>query len=250
MLLSTPLNTSRLLLSLLGMRVRVHHQSRLPERGPTLVVSNHRSFIDAPLLMVGLGRSIRFACHHYMSQVPVMRELVNQLGCFPLSEADHRQQSFFQQASALLRARQMVGVFPEGGEPMTQFTAPDQMSKFHRGFAHLALRAPVSDLAVVPVAIVSQEEVSPPAIPLRLLSWFDPSEPLFQREGWHPMVVYRQVEVVIGKPVWITQAQREAYRGRQAGRVAAELSRSCQNQIELLQQSRLETPVGFSPAFS
>ncbi len=248
LLFSTPLQASRLLLSTLGVQLRVHHQSRLPDQGPALVVSNHRSFADAPLLMAALGRPIRFACHHYMSQVPVMREIVDYLGCFPLSQTDTRQQSFFHQASALLRARQLVGVFPEGAEPMTQFTAADRLGEFHRGFAHLALRAPVADLAIIPVAIVSHQELSGPLLPLQFLSWFDPSEPLFQRDGWHPLVVYREVEVVIGQPLWITPAQRQAYRGRQAGVVAAELSQDCQSQIEALVQSRLEPPAALKPA--
>ncbi len=237
-----PLQISQILLSLLNVQMRVHHQSRLPPVGPALVVSNHRSVADAPLLMAALGRPIRFACHHYMSQVPVLRDLVTQMGCFPLSAAGRRQQSFLQQATDLLRARQTVGVFPEGGEPMTRFTPPHAMGTFHRGFAHLALRAPVADLAIIPVALVSVEEVSQPFFPVRWLSWFDASEPLFQQEGWHPLVIYRRTEVVIGQPIWITAAQRQAYQGRRAGAVAAELAHACQSQIETMLKAQSSPP--------
>jgi 1-acyl-sn-glycerol-3-phosphate acyltransferase len=81
----------------MGTRLFVYHEDRIPQDSAVLVVSNHRSFMDAPLLMAALGRPVRIACHHYMGQVPIMREIVKQLGCFPLEEPQQRQQAFFQQ---------------------------------------------------------------------------------------------------------------------------------------------------------
>src|ERR687886_1193926 len=143
MSLDTPLQVSRLLLTTMGTRMYVSYQDRIPQEGAVVVVSNHRSFMDAPLLMAAVNRPIRFACHHYMSQVPGMREIVQQLGCFPLEAAAHRQQSFFRQAMGLLQSQQMVGVFPEGAAPMVSVTQPNEIGDFQRGFAHLALRTPV-----------------------------------------------------------------------------------------------------------
>ncbi|MCY7278636.1 MAG: 1-acyl-sn-glycerol-3-phosphate acyltransferase, partial [Phormidesmis sp. CAN_BIN44] len=110
----SPLQISRLLLSVMGIQMYLHHRDRVPQTGATLIVSNHRSFLDAPLLMSAINRPIRFACHHYMGQVPVMREVVTKLGCFPLESSEQRQKSFFHQAIQLLQTQQAVGVFPEG----------------------------------------------------------------------------------------------------------------------------------------
>ncbi|MCU0516526.1 MAG: 1-acyl-sn-glycerol-3-phosphate acyltransferase [Oscillatoria sp. Prado101] len=216
MSLNGPLQISRSLLAAMGTRMFVCHEDRIPTGSAVLVVSNHRSFMDAPLLMAAVGQPIRFACHHYMGQVPVLREIVSQMGAFPLEAPAHRQQHFFLQATQLLAARQWVGVFPEGGQPMLQPTQPRQVGEFHRGFAHLALRAPVRDLAVLPVAISSSEEVILPLMPVRLLSLFDPEEPLFKREGWHPVVIYKRVTLLIGRPYWIAPCHRQAYQGKQA----------------------------------
>ena len=153
MLLDNPLNISQLLLMSLGTRMYPFHQDRVPKTGSVLVISNHRSFMDAPVLMAAVNRPIRFACHHYMGEVPVMRDVVKRLGCFPLSAPPERQQSFFQKAVRLLQTQQAVGVFPEGAEPMVKTTSAEQMGDFQRGFAHLALRAPVEDLAILPIAI-------------------------------------------------------------------------------------------------
>jgi 1-acyl-sn-glycerol-3-phosphate acyltransferase len=233
-----PLHISRSLLAAMGTSLFVHHEDRIPDDAAVLVVSNHRSFMDAPLLMAALGRPIRIACHHYMGQVPVMREIVTQLGCFPLEEPHHRQHNFFEQASQLLQQRQAVGVFPEGAQPMVHLTKPLEMGKFHRGFAHLALRVPVRDLAILPVAIASLEETINWTVPLRLLRLFDPSEPLFEQPGLHPMVLQRRVNILIGHPYWIKPKHRELYQGKQAKSVVSQIATTCQDEIaKLLYQS-------------
>jgi len=226
---------SRCFLAGVGTQMFVHHQPRIPRESPVLLVSNHRSFLDPVLLTAALGRSIRFACHHYMGQVPVIREFVTTFGAFPLAAPEHRQQHFFSQATALLQGGEMVGVFPEGAEPMVNFTQPNTVGKFQRGFAHLALRAPLRDLAVLPVAIASMEEESVRSgLPLKLLSLFDPSEPLFDRPGWHPVIVYQRVNVLIGRPYWITVDRQQQYRGKKAKVVVAELTEHCQGEIAQL----------------
>ena len=229
---------SRSFLAGLGTQMFLHREDRIPQESPVLVVSNHRSFLDPILLTAALDRSIRFACHHYMGQVPVVRELVTSFGAFPLAAPENRQQDFFAQATALLQNREMVGVFPEGAEPMVKFTQPTTVGKFQRGFAHLALRAPVRNLAVLPVAISSFKEHSVrSAIPLKLLSLFDPSEPLFDRAGWHPVIVYQRVNVLIGRPYWITCDRQQQYRGKQAKTVVAELTKHCHGEISQLLQT-------------
>jgi 1-acyl-sn-glycerol-3-phosphate acyltransferase len=231
---NSPLLISRQLLAALGTQAFFHHQDRVPQESAVLVVSNHRSIMDAPLLMAAIDRPIRFACHHYMGQVPVMRELVLRLGCFPLDVPEQRQQSFFQQAGELLQTRQCVGVFPEGAQSMVKLTPPEKLGTFQRGFAHLALRASVADLAVLPVAIAPQSETTRPVFPLRFLSLFDPSEPLFQQAGAHPMVMYQRADVLVGRPVWIKESQRQDYQGRQAKKMVLELTDYCQQEIRSL----------------
>lgn len=232
--MSSSLLFSQQLLTLLGTRVFVHHQDRVPLESSVLVISNHRSFMDAPLLMAAIDRPIRFACHHYMGQVPVLREFVDRLGCFPLDVPNHRHQTLFHRATQILETKQAVGIFPEGAQPMVQLTQPNTIRDFQRGFAHLALRSSVPDLAILPVAIAPQKEVVATPFPLKLLSWFDPSEPLFDQEGWHPMVVYRRVDVLVGHPIWIHDRQRKSYLGKQAKTVVTDLTTQCQTEINQL----------------
>ncbi len=259
-----------MLLSSLGTQVSLNYAERIPQNAGLIVVSNHRSFMDAPLLMTVLSQPIRFACHHYMGQVPILREIVTALGCVPLDSASQKQH-FLRQASQLIQSRQTVGIFPEGAQPMVQQTEPNQVGEFQRGFAHLALRTdklassdlsrqsdlskqpdlsrqlepdglgrsptrnsavlPARNLAVLPVAIAAREETVCPAIPLPLLGLFDPSEPLFKQLGWHPLVFYHRVKVLVGRPYWVTSSQRQQYRGKQGKTVVNELTQYCQTEI-------------------
>ncbi len=237
MILETPLHLSRGLLGVFGPKVTLQYRERIPHTNRILLVSNHRSMLDAPLLMAAMNRPIRFACHYYMSRVPLLREMVTTMGAFPLDAQQRRKKSFFQRSVKLLQSQQVVGVFPEGAQPMIQLKPPNQPGEFHRGFAHLALRAPVADLAILPVAIASIEEETHNLAPLKLFSLADPSEPLFDSWDWHHAILYRRVHLLFGHPIWIDEAQRQLYRGRQGGLLARELTQSCWNQIvELLHQ--------------
>ncbi|WP_259726530.1 lysophospholipid acyltransferase family protein [Synechococcus sp. CS-1326] len=230
-ILDAPLRLSRRLLGAVGTKFSLEHAERIPADQRILVVSNHRSVLDAPLLMAAMNRSVRFACHYYMSRVPVMRDVVSAMGAFPLDAPRQRQKHFFENSISFLQARQLVGVFPEGAQPMVQVKPANQLSPFHRGFAHLALRAPVSDLSILPVAILSTEENQHQLAPLKLFRLFDPSEPLFNCGGWHSAIVYRRVHLFFGHPIRIDEDLRQQYRGRSGSRLAREISQSCWDQI-------------------
>ncbi|MGK7916594.1 MAG: lysophospholipid acyltransferase family protein [Prochloraceae cyanobacterium] len=225
---------SQTLLRAMGMQMFVYYRDRIPQDTATIVISNHRSFMDALVLMVALERTVRIACHHYMGQVPVLREMVHLLGCFPLEKPGKRQQHFFKQAMELLTTQQWVGLFPEGGLPMVELTQPTEVGKFQRGFAHLALRTSLPNVAVLPVAIASVEETVTKTLPLKFLHLLDPSEPLFDRPGLHPVVIYNRANVSIGRPYWITAQHREQYRGKGAKQVIEDLTSYCQHEIATL----------------
>jgi 1-acyl-sn-glycerol-3-phosphate acyltransferase len=231
MSLVSPLLLSKQLLATFGTQTFFHYQDRVPQGSRLLLISNHRSFMDAPLLMTTVNHSVRFACHRYMANVPLLNDFVARLGCFPLDAPDQRQHHFFHRAVRFLQNREMVGIFPEGTQPMVSVTSPAKVGTFQRGFAHLALRSPVQDLAVLPVAIASQDEFSSSLFPVKLLSWFDASEPLFQQSGWHPLVIYQRVNVLVGRPIWITESYRQSYQGKQARTVITELTEHCHSEI-------------------
>lgn len=114
MFFQNPLDLSKLLISSFGTHVKVDHLHRIPKDKTILVVSNHRSFMDAPLLMASLGQPIRFACHHYMSKVPGLREVVEALGCFSLDASNQSQRVLFKEATCFYNPSSLLVFFQKG----------------------------------------------------------------------------------------------------------------------------------------
>ncbi len=230
-----PLSLSQYLLGLLGVQVSVSYKNRIPDPDyPVIVVSNHRSFMDAPLLIHALQQPVRIACHHYMGQTPLLKDMVQLLGCFPLGSPSQRSKQFLTQAQSFLQRRQWVGLFPEGTSPMIQATQPNQITAFGRGFAHLAFRVNMPNLAVLPVCIASLSEKVHHTFPLKTLHFFDPSEPLFNQSGLQPIVTYQRTHVLIGHPYWITAEHYQHYQGKQAKTLVNELTQHCHTEISTL----------------
>jgi 1-acyl-sn-glycerol-3-phosphate acyltransferase len=213
----------------LGMSVKVQNFDRLPPSGPLLIVCNHRSFLDPFLLTSFLSTPINFVCHRFMGNVPLLREVLQSCGGFPLSNSEWYP-DLLQHATNLLDRGKVIGIFPEGAAPMLDTPAPRELCTFYRGFAHLALQAKVPNLQILPVAILSQSEQQWPAVPLSLLHHLDPSEPLFRQNGWHPAVLYQDVAIRLGQPLSIASYQAD-YHGRQAGKVVKDLTATLSRQV-------------------
>ncbi|MEO0853001.1 MAG: lysophospholipid acyltransferase family protein [Cyanobacteria bacterium J06648_11] len=192
--------------------------------GAAIIACNHRSILDPFVVMTELGVPIRFACHYYMTQVPGLREAIAQLDCLPLGRSKRQQVEFFRQAETCLQDRAAIGVFPEGVDSMTVHRQPHRMAAFHRGFAHLALRSRIDPLPIVPVAICPRYEYRAPDLPLALFRWFDPAEPSFRGDGAHPVVMYREVDVKIAPPIWITDRDRQPESGQDMTELALRLA--------------------------
>jgi 1-acyl-sn-glycerol-3-phosphate acyltransferase len=237
MALNSSQGIARSLLMALNVKTTLCYEHRIPHDIPVIVISNHRSFLDAPLLISSIPYKLRIASHHYMGQTPGLKELVDLFGCFPLAAPRQKQQHFFARAESFLAARQWVGLFPEGTSPMIETTKPEEVGKFQRGFAHLAYKMPVDNLVVLPVAIASLSETIYPTIPIRWLTTFDASEPLFYRDDLHPMVMYHRVNLLFGRPYLINRELKQQYQGKKAKHLVTSLTDYCQTQItELLKE--------------
>jgi len=96
---------------------------------------------------------------------------------------------------------------------------------------------PVDGLAILPIAIASREKKQGKLALLALFRRFDPSEALFQREGWHSAILYRHVDVLFDHPLVIDEGWKSRYRGSIGAAAARELTQACWSQIaELLAQ--------------
>jgi len=140
-------------------RVQIRGLEHVPSEGAALVVANHSGTLpmDAIMLQAGLHdehpaqRNLRLLGADLVSEVPLLSALARKSGHIRAAPAN---------ADALLRAGELVGVFPEGfkgiGKP---FADRYQLRRFGRGgFAATAIRA---GAPLIPCAIIGAEEIYP-----------------------------------------------------------------------------------------
>jgi 1-acyl-sn-glycerol-3-phosphate acyltransferase len=146
-------------------RVRARGLERVPAAGPALVVGNHAGTLPFDALMVALAlhdehpahRTLRMLAADLAFSLPVVAPLARKSGNTLACAED---------AERLLRAGELVGVWPEGykglGKP---FRDRYRLQRFGRGgFVEVAVR---TGAPIVPVAVVGSEEIYPMVANLR-----------------------------------------------------------------------------------
>jgi len=93
---------------------RVTGRERVPLAGGLLVVANHVSFADPPLIGVTMPRPVDFLAMAELFRFPVLSWLIRSVGTFPVDRArvDHRA---VRETVRRLKAGRCVVIFPEGG---------------------------------------------------------------------------------------------------------------------------------------
>ncbi|QSB14439.1 1-acyl-sn-glycerol-3-phosphate acyltransferase [Natronosporangium hydrolyticum] len=145
-------------------RTELIGDEHLPRTGPALVVANHSGTIALDALMLAVGvhdavddgngvppRYLRLLGADFLFRAPVMSSLTRKSGGTLACNPD---------AERLLRAGELVGVFPEGvkgvGKP---FRDRYKLQRFGRGgFVSAALH---TGAPIIPVGIVGAEEIYP-----------------------------------------------------------------------------------------
>ncbi len=100
-------------------RTRVAGRERIPREDGLLIVSNHISFADPPLLGTTMPRPVEFMTMVEMFRKPWLARLLRTIGCFPIDRSRVDQRAV-REAIRRLRAGRCIAIFPEGGIRLTQ----------------------------------------------------------------------------------------------------------------------------------
>lgn len=159
----------RLLIGLLGLAgliyFPIYHRwqrkglENIPSHGPLLIVINHTSGLDTPMLgtiliLNGLipGIDIFTPAKRELFLMPVFSTLLPWLGLFPL-DRDKVDVNAMRQFLEVLRSGKILGIAPEGTRSPT-----GQLQHFQPGVAKLAISRRVS---ILPVGILGGREAMP-----------------------------------------------------------------------------------------
>lgn len=154
--------------TLIGMKV--YGEEHIPAEGPFIIVCNHASYFDPPLL----GTAVRHRLIHFMAKEelfrnPIMNWFLRYVHTFPVHRGRIDKKAIVE-SFRVLKSGGVLGIFPEGTRKCQGILGP-----FHDGFAGIAIKAGVPVLPVVvvnsrelpkktgPVQIVFGEPVMPPA---------------------------------------------------------------------------------------
>lgn len=86
----------------------------IPADGPALLLSNHPSYLDPLGIYVGLPRRVHWMAWRALFEVPLMGPFIAWNGGFPV-DPGVADSAAFRSAARIIRDRNLVGVFPEGG---------------------------------------------------------------------------------------------------------------------------------------
>lgn len=142
-------------LRLAGVRIDVQGLDKLgPDPRNTLIVANHASHLDPPVVYVGLRADIQALAKKEVFRVPLMGAVLRKAGCMPIDRGDKRRSSAAIDAlAAALGAGGTVMVFPEGTR-----SGDGSLQPFKRGVFAAAIAA---GSRIVPVALEGTHDLLP-----------------------------------------------------------------------------------------
>ncbi|MFM7265441.1 MAG: lysophospholipid acyltransferase family protein [Cyanobium sp.] len=142
-------------------RGRTAGGTNVPMEGGLVVVANHGSHLDPPLLGHALGRPVAFMAKAELFRVPLLGRVIRSCGAYPVSRGASDRQAI-RTASDRLAEGWATGVFLDGTRQ-----SDGRVNTPQPGAALLAARAGVP---LLPVAIVnSHRALGPNGAPLRLV---------------------------------------------------------------------------------
>lgn len=191
------------LLLLLFTRWQVKGGEHVPRQGPLIVVANHLSLADPPLLSASIPRQIVFMAKEEAFRSPILGPLVRAWRAFPV-QRERLDREALRRAQQVLGQGLTLGMFPEGRR--------GSMAEMQRAYPGTSLLAIRSGVPILPVGIAGSEKIGPVGLLRR------------------PDVV-----VNIGEPVSLAPAEGKLTRGQLAlatdlimGRIAELLPQSYQ----------------------
>jgi 1-acyl-sn-glycerol-3-phosphate acyltransferase len=124
--------------------LKVYGVKNVPRAGGALMVSNHQSLLDPPLLGVRVHRPMSYMAKSELFGHPTFEWIIRSLGAFPVRQGAG-DVGAIKETVARLKEGRMLNIFPEGGRTETGEIGPMQS-----GVALVVRRAGVP---IIPVAI-------------------------------------------------------------------------------------------------
>jgi 1-acyl-sn-glycerol-3-phosphate acyltransferase len=135
-------------------RVKIEGRENLPARGPVILASNHRSFLDSIFIPAVMRRRVTFVAKAEYFDDPKTAWFFRGVGQIPIRrEGGSAGERALESANEVLQRGGVFGIYPEGTRTRDGF-----LHRGHTGVARLSLR---TGTAIVPVGLIGTDEVQP-----------------------------------------------------------------------------------------
>ncbi len=135
-------------------RVKIEGRENLPARGPVILASNHRSFLDSIFIPAIIRRRVTFVAKAEYFDDPKSAWFFRGVGQIPIRrEGGSAGERALASATEVLEGGGVFGIYPEGTR-----TRDGYLHRGHTGVARLSLR---TGTAIVPVGLIGTDEVQP-----------------------------------------------------------------------------------------
>ncbi len=131
-------------------RGRIYGAEKVPKTGPLVVVSNHASDFDPPMLSNCVGRPVAFMAKEELFQVPVLKQAITLYGAYPVKRGS-ADRSAIRAALASLEQGWAVGIFITGTR-----TPDGRVTDPKLGAAMIAAKA---QAPLLPVSLWGTEQI-------------------------------------------------------------------------------------------
>ncbi len=129
---------------------QVKGRENIPSQGPLLIVANHLSLADPPLLGVSLSRKVMFMAKKELFRFRVIGYFIGSLGAFSVHRGQLDRKAMRQTYQVLADGLALV-VFPEGTR--------SRSGRLRPAFSGPALIAVRSGVPILPVGIIGTEKI-------------------------------------------------------------------------------------------
>ncbi|MFC1899108.1 lysophospholipid acyltransferase family protein [Chloroflexota bacterium] len=130
--------------------LRVNGCENIPECGPVLIVSNHLSNADPPLLGVCLNREVKFMAKEELFRFRPFGYLITGFGAFPVRRGRLDRQAL-RKSYQVLNEKAMLVMYPEGTRSLD--------GKLRAALSGPALIAVRSGVPLLPIGISGTEKI-------------------------------------------------------------------------------------------
>jgi 1-acyl-sn-glycerol-3-phosphate acyltransferase len=130
---------------------RIHGVHHVPQSGKLVVVSNHASYFDPPIVSSCVGRPVAFMAKEELFKVPILKQAISLYGAYPVKRGAS-DRAALRAAIDALQTGWAVGIFLQGTR-----TADGRIDQPKLGAAMIAAKA---QAPLLPVSLWGTHRIS------------------------------------------------------------------------------------------